>query len=66
MMNDGDVFTLQKILGHTDIKMTMRYAHYSSEHLQNAMSGFELGTISREVTQILPTEGKNLENVVCL
>lgn len=54
MMNNGNVFDLQKILGHTDIKMTMRYAHYSPEHLQKAMQGFELG-YSNELTQILPT-----------
>lgn len=55
MMNDGNVFDLQKLLGHTDIKMTMRYAHYSPEHLQNAMKGFELGYLSDEPTHILPT-----------
>ncbi len=27
VMNSGDIFKLQKILGHKDIKMTMRYAH---------------------------------------
>jgi integrase len=54
MMNNGNVFDLQKILGHTDIKMTMRYAHYSPEHLQKAMQGFELG-YSNELTQNSPT-----------
>lgn len=54
MMNNGNVFDLQKILGHTDIKMTMRYAHYSPEHLQKAMQGFELGQ-SNELAQNLPT-----------
>lgn len=54
MMNNGNVFDLQKILGHTDIKMTMRYAHYSPEHLQKAMQGFELGQ-SNELAQISPT-----------
>ena len=54
MMNNGNVFDLQKILGHTDIKMTMRYAHYSPEHLQRAMQGFELGC-SNELTHISPT-----------
>lgn len=57
MMNNGNVFDLQKILGHADIKMTMRYAHYSPEHLQRAMQGFELG-YSNELTQILPTAFK--------
>jgi integrase len=31
MMRGGSLGTLQKILGHKDIKMTMRYAHLSSE-----------------------------------
>ena len=57
MMNGGNVFDLQKLLGHTDIKMTMRYAHYSPEHLQSAMKGFELGHLS-EPTHILPTASK--------
>jgi site-specific recombinase XerD len=37
MMNGGNVFDLQKILGHTDIKMTMRYAHFTPEHLQGSV-----------------------------
>lgn len=63
MMNGGNVFDLQKILGHTDIKMTMRYAHYSPEHLQKAILGFELGEVL-EPNQILTTAfGKRSENV---
>lgn len=37
MMNGGNVFDLQKLLGHTDIKMTMRYAHLTADHLQNSV-----------------------------
>lgn len=37
MMNGGDILTLQKILGHSTINMTMRYAHLSSDHLASAM-----------------------------
>lgn len=37
MMNGGSVFDLQKILGHSDIQMTMRYSHLSPEHLQNSV-----------------------------
>jgi len=37
MMNGGDILTLQKILGHSSINMTMRYAHLSSEHFRLAI-----------------------------
>ncbi|MBV4368164.1 phage integrase [Erwinia phyllosphaerae] len=36
MMNGGNILVLQRILGHTDIKMTMRYAHFAPSHLQEA------------------------------
>jgi integrase len=36
MMNNGNILTLQKILGHSDIKMTMRYAHLAPNHLEDA------------------------------
>lgn len=37
MMNGGNILVLQRILGHTDIKMTMRYAHFAPEHLEDAV-----------------------------
>lgn len=36
MMNGGNILVLQKILGHADITMTMRYAHFSPNHLEDA------------------------------
>jgi integrase len=36
MMNNGNILTLQHILGHADIKMTMRYAHLAPSHLEDA------------------------------
>lgn len=36
MMNGGNLLVLQRVLGHTDIKMTMRYAHFAPDHLEEA------------------------------
>lgn len=37
MMRGGNILVLQRIQGHTDIKVTMRYAHFAPEHLVEAM-----------------------------
>lgn len=37
IMNGGNLLTLQKILGHQSIAMTMRYAHLAPEHLNEAV-----------------------------
>ncbi len=37
MMNGGNILTLQKILGHSAVTVTMRYAHLSPDHLQDAV-----------------------------
>jgi len=38
IMNGGNILTLQRILGHSDITMTMRYAHLSPDHLMDAVA----------------------------
>ncbi|MFI5298801.1 MAG: tyrosine-type recombinase/integrase [Polyangiales bacterium] len=38
VMNGVDIRTVQTLLGHKDITMTMRYAHLSPEHLRDAIS----------------------------
>lgn len=38
MMRGGNILVLQRILGHTDIKVTMRYAHFAPEHLNEAVT----------------------------
>jgi integrase len=38
MMNGGNIIALQRILGHSDIKQTMRYAHLAPDHLEDAVA----------------------------
>jgi integrase len=38
MKNGGNILDLQKILGHSDIRMTMIYAHHSPEYTQHAIN----------------------------
>ncbi len=38
MINGGNILTLQRILGHSSITMTMRYAHLAPDHLQEAIA----------------------------
>ncbi len=37
IQNGGNILTLQKILGHSSLAMTMRYAHLAPEHLAEAV-----------------------------
>jgi integrase len=37
VINGGNILTLQKILGHSDIRMTMIYAHLVPDHLVDAL-----------------------------
>ncbi|EIW7310280.1 tyrosine-type recombinase/integrase [Salmonella enterica] len=38
MMNGGNIITLQRILGHSNIQQTMTYAHFAPDFLQDAIS----------------------------
>nr|WP_246864673.1 tyrosine-type recombinase/integrase [Spongiibacter thalassae] len=44
VMNGRNIITLQKILGHSTIVMTMRYAHLAKDHLLDAVQLNPLNT----------------------
>lgn len=37
VMNGGHILTLQKVLGHSDLKLTMRYAHLGPDYLSQVV-----------------------------
>ncbi|MET0519764.1 MAG: tyrosine-type recombinase/integrase, partial [Burkholderiaceae bacterium] len=41
-----DIRTVQELMGHSAVTMTMRYAHLSPEHLQEAKSLNPLGRLT--------------------
>lgn len=36
-MGGVDIRTVQELLGHKDIRMTMRYSHLAPDHMRNAL-----------------------------
>ena len=67
MMNGGNVFDLQKLLGHTDIKMTMRYAHFTPDHLQNSIKFMNMTSESETVIPFIDQRDSNVpENLIML
>ncbi|MGI2028779.1 tyrosine-type recombinase/integrase [Endozoicomonas acroporae] len=53
MMNGGNILVLQKILGHSDIATTMRYAKFDPEHLKDAT---RLNPLSSQPTRLNPSD----------
>ena len=41
MMREGNLFTLQKLLGHKEIKATQIYAHLAPDYMQEAVDRIE-------------------------
>ena len=67
MMNGGNVFDLQKLLGHTDIKMTMRYAHFTPDHLQGSIKFMDMVEGSSASIPVLDLKRFNVyENLMIL
>ncbi|WP_310735739.1 tyrosine-type recombinase/integrase [Psychromonas sp. SR45-3] len=48
MMNGGNILVLQQILGHASITDTMKYAHFSPAHLEDAIRLNPLSTIEKD------------------
>ncbi|MCS6101379.1 MULTISPECIES: phage integrase [Shewanella] len=51
MMNGGNIIVLRDILGHTNIELTMRYAHFAPEHLDDAITKNPLANLDRKWRQ---------------
>lgn len=52
MMTGGNILTLQKLLGHSDIATTMTYAHLSPDHLASEAARLDFSTTIAGVTPI--------------
>ena len=50
MMNGGDLYELAKILGHSNIKMTERYAKLGRKHVART------GNTAREIWKMMQSE----------
>jgi integrase len=46
IMATNDILSLQKILGHSDLKMTMRYAHLAEGHLDKVIANNPLTALT--------------------
>ncbi|WP_405120255.1 tyrosine-type recombinase/integrase [Pseudomonas leptonychotis] len=55
MMGGGSILALQRILGHGDIKMTMRYSHLSPDHFSTALILSPLAKLTGQDADILRT-----------
>jgi integrase len=58
MMNGGDLYELAKILGHSNIKMTERYAKLGQKHIART------GNTAREIWKLMEQEEAEQTNVV--
>jgi integrase len=58
MMNGGDLYELAKILGHSNIKMTERYAKLGRQHIART------GNTAREMWKLLVNEKRDIARAV--
>lgn len=58
MMGGGNIIVLQRILGHSDIRVTMRYAHFAPDHLEEALILNPLALVAAGSGDKVATQGK--------
>ena len=67
MMDGNNLYDLSKLLGHTKVEMTTRYAHLAPDYLQSTMKDFNMGLIETKTefgfNQNLTMNLKNEEGV---
>jgi integrase len=54
VMKGASLKAVQELLGHTDLKMTMRYAHLSQEHLKDSVNLLNDMPSGKEMVNITP------------
>ena len=62
VINGGNILTLQKILDHRDIKMTLKYAHLAPDHLADAVAFNPMNKVDTRWTPNLLKGEKANEN----
>ena len=59
MMNGGNILVLQQILGHASINDTMKYAHFSPAHLEDAIRLNPLANLGRNGDKVATLTTEN-------
>jgi integrase len=53
VMSGADLFRVQKLMGHSDISMTQRYAHLAPNDLQEAIAKLDVAPIKKTHSKII-------------
>ncbi|TBW60238.1 integrase [Burkholderia thailandensis] len=64
IMAGGNILTLQKILGHQSLTMTMRYAHLAPDHLQEAKALNPLALITKGHFRTRKSEAEGVDQLM--
>lgn len=57
-MKGASLKAVQELVGHADLKMTMRYAHLSQEHLRDSVNLLNDLPSGKEMVNIGPKKAK--------